>query len=204
MLSFSTPSCRMARVGWKLGLLVVAAALSVVVGPSEARLLLGECLKEIDWIELVCPARARVCSADDLDCVLLITCKPHVSCVPACTAAPECEQNCNSNSREARGPAATIHADVSQTVCFCPPPCRPCAVPPVWRQRWRVQNPGSRLPGRGVAGLQVLRKFCVRQDQCLLLVSTAAAQWVPQSRMTIEHDQAASSSPIRSLTTPVV
>lgn len=83
MLSFSTPSCRMARVGWKLGLLVVAAALSVVVGPSEARLLLGECLKELDWIELVCPARARVCSADDLDCVLLITSKRHVSCVPA-------------------------------------------------------------------------------------------------------------------------
>ena len=43
VFSLSALMCRMACVGWKLGLLVLAAALSVVVGPSEARRVLGEC-----------------------------------------------------------------------------------------------------------------------------------------------------------------
>ena len=77
--------CRMARVGWKLGLLVVAAALSVVVGPSDARLLLGEFMEDSVGCDYPIPLRARLCSADRMDCVVLTTtCR-----LCACTAAPD-------------------------------------------------------------------------------------------------------------------
>ena len=80
LLSFSAPSCRMARVGWKLGLVVVAAALSVVVGPSEARLLLGECMEAIGWTYHSGPPRARLCSADTPGLRGLDGHKLHVAC----------------------------------------------------------------------------------------------------------------------------